>query len=274
MPVNVRIVQGLQEAAEILAADRGAQLLGGGTLLVRAINEGVMTEGTLLRAVDPALLAVNAGGARVELGAGVTMAMVLANRDLSYLHAPARGIGGPAVRTTATIGGNLFAATPYGDFTTALLALDAVVTLHAGFGGAREIPLEEMLTNRARGGVGLVVSVGFNRPVGADAFRFLKVARVRPKGVSVLSIAAHLPQNAGRISGARIAYGAMGPTPLRAKAVERVLEGQSLDAATIAAAKTAALDGTMPATDSIASEWYRREVLPVHLGRLLAGETS
>jgi CO/xanthine dehydrogenase FAD-binding subunit len=190
------------------------------------------------------------------------------------LHPAARGIGGPAVRTSATIGGNLFAETPYGDFTTALLALDAVVTLHTGFGGAREMPLEEMLANRARGGVGLVASVGFNRPPGADAFRFLKVARVRPKGVSVLSIAAHLPQNAGRISGARIAYGAMGPTPLRAKAVERVLEGRSLDAATIAAAKTAALEGTQPATDAIASEWYRREVLPVHLGRLLAGETS
>ena len=90
MPVNVRIVQGLQEAAEILASDRGAQLLGGGTLLVRDLNEGVMTEGTLLRAVDPVLLAINTGGARIELGAGVTMAMVLANRDLSYLHAPAR----------------------------------------------------------------------------------------------------------------------------------------------------------------------------------------
>ena len=78
MPVNVRIVQGLQEAAGILASDRGAQLLGGGTLLVRAINEGLMTEGTLLRALDPVLLAMNTGGARVELGAGVTMAMVLA----------------------------------------------------------------------------------------------------------------------------------------------------------------------------------------------------
>ena len=72
MPVNLRIVQGLQEAAEILASDRGAQLLGGGTLLVRAINEGTMTEGTLLRTVDPVLLAMNTGGARVELGAGVT----------------------------------------------------------------------------------------------------------------------------------------------------------------------------------------------------------
>ena len=159
MPVNVRIVQGLQEAAGILASDRGAQLLGGGTLRdARRSTKASMTDGTLLRALDPLLLAMNTGGARVELGAGVTMAMVLANRDLSFLHAAARGIGGPAVRTMATIGGNLFAATPYGDFTTALLALDAVVTLHAGFGGARVMPLEELLANRARGGVGLVAS--------------------------------------------------------------------------------------------------------------------
>ena len=68
MPVNVRIVQGLQEAAGILASDRGAQLLGGGTLLVRAINEGTMTEGTLLRTLDPVLLAMNTGG-RIPPGA-------------------------------------------------------------------------------------------------------------------------------------------------------------------------------------------------------------
>jgi CO/xanthine dehydrogenase FAD-binding subunit len=45
-----------------------------------------------------------------------------------------------------------------------------------------------------------------------------------------------------------------------------------LDAATIEAARQAAGEGTRPATDAIASEWYRREVLPVHLGRMLAGE--
>ena len=57
------------------------------------------------------------------------------------------------------------------------------------------------------------------------AFGFLKVSRVKPKGVSVLSIAAYLPRDGGRIRGARVAYGAMGPTPLRAQGVERVLEG-------------------------------------------------
>jgi xanthine dehydrogenase small subunit len=54
--------------------------------------------------------------------------------------------------------------------------------------------------------------------------------------------------------------------------VERALEGRSLDATTIAAARSAALDGVQPVTDAIASDWYRREVLPVHLARLLGDD--
>ena len=74
--------------------------------------------------------------------------------------------------------------------------------------------------------------------------------------------------------GARVAYGGMAPTPVRAVAVERALEGQSLDARGITAALAVATEGCAPATDAIASDWYRREVAPVHLRRVLLGETG
>jgi xanthine dehydrogenase small subunit len=278
MPVDVRSCATMAEAAGILSGDRTARLIGGGTIVMRDVNEGRMTDGLIVRITDPAFRQVNASGPRVELGAGVTMAAVLASRDLAFLHAPARAIGGPAVRTMASVGGNLFAETPYGDFTVALLALDAVVNVQSGYGGARAMPLEEFLAARARGGMGLVISVSFQKPASTDAFRFRKVSRVKPKGISVMSIAAHLP-GGGRISGARVAYGAMAATPIRAKGVERALEGKAmvglvLEAAGIAAAKLAAAEGVSPATDAIASEWYRREVLPVHLGRLLMNEAG
>jgi xanthine dehydrogenase small subunit len=89
----------------------------------------------------------------------------------------------------------------------------------------------------------------------------------------VLSIAAHLPMNGGRIAGARVAYGAMAPTPMRAKSVERALEGRSLDEAGISSAIAAAAEGTSPGSDAIASAWYRREMVAVHLRRLLLGTT-
>ncbi|MDP3415503.1 xanthine dehydrogenase family protein subunit M, partial [Falsiroseomonas sp.] len=172
-------------------------------------------------------------------------------------------VGGPQVRNMATVGGNLFAAHPYGDFTAALLALGARVV--AVGQGAR--PLEDLLRDRGR--AALIASIEVPRPRNPADFAFAKVSRIKPKGVSVLSIAVHLPREGGRIRGARVAFGAMGPTPLRAAAVERVLEGQALDAATIARAAQVASEGLDPPTDAIASAWYRREVAGVHLRRLL-----
>jgi CO/xanthine dehydrogenase FAD-binding subunit len=118
----------------------------------------------------------------------------------------------------------------------------------------------------------LVLSVSCQRPASAEAFRYRKIARVRPKGGSLVTLAAHLPTSGGRAVGARVALGAMAATPVRAKAVERALEGRPLDPANIVAAVSAAAEGTSPADDSFASAWYRREVVGIHLRRLLTGQ--
>jgi xanthine dehydrogenase small subunit len=273
MPVTVRTFASLGEAASALGSEREARFFGGGTLLMRAINEGNPPFRTVVRTIDPRLKEIRTAGQRIAIGAGVTMAEILRSRELGFLHPIARTVGGPAVRSAATVGGNLFAETPYGDLVVALLVLDAAVSVHGGY-SAREMPLHELLAQRERGAPGVVEQVTFERPAQAAAFRFRKVSRVRPKGISVLSIAAHLPTSGGRIQGARIAYGAMAPTPIRAPAVERALEGRSLDREGIAQALAAAADDCAPADDALASAWYRREVLPVHLRRLLLGEAG
>jgi CO/xanthine dehydrogenase FAD-binding subunit len=165
----------------------------------------------------------------------------------------------------ATVGGNLFAPAPYGDFAVALLALAAAVGTADG-----EIPIEDFLAGRDASRA-IVTSVSFALPE-AGSFRFLKVSRVKPKGVSVLSIAAVLEQAGdGAVSSARIALGCMADRPMRAKAAEKALIGKRLDQDGIAAALAMAGEGIAPITDPIASAWYRTEVLPVHLGRLLLG---
>jgi xanthine dehydrogenase small subunit len=273
MALTVKTFGSMNEAAAALASDRAARFISGGTLLMRAINEGDTTIGTLVRSTDAGYRQIRVEGSRIDIGAGARMVDILANRDLAFLHPAARIVGGPAVRAMATVGGNLFAAAPYGDLATALLALDAIVTVQGAYGGAQQVPLEQFLQSRDRTS-GLVTAVTVPRPSGPDAFRFRKVSRVKPKGVSVLSIAALLPVSGGRLSNARVVYGAMAPTPIRVRAVERALEGRSLDAAGIAPALAVAAEGTNPTTDALASAWYRREVLPVHLRRLLLGETG
>jgi len=271
MPVTVKTFATSGEAAASLSSDRAARFLGGGTLVMRALNEGDVSISTLVRATDQALTRLDAGGARVVLGAGVTFARILAERDLAFLHPVARSIGGPAVRNMGTVGGNLFARTPYGDFAVALLALDATITLQGNI-GTHDMGIEEFLRSRDRQGGLLALSVSCRKPASAGEFRYRKVARVRPKGGSVITLAAHLPISSGRIAGARIALGSMAPDPIRARAAERALEGRPLDAATISAAADAVAEGTTPVDNALASAWYRREIVGVHLRRALSGQ--
>ena len=144
MPVTVKTFATSGETAAALSSDRSARYLGGGTLVMRALNEGDVSISTIVRASDQALMRIDASGSRVTIGAGVTFARVLSQSDLAFLHAPARSIGGPAVRNMGTVGGNLFAQNPYGDFTVALLALDATIAVQGGL-GTREVPIEEFL---------------------------------------------------------------------------------------------------------------------------------
>ncbi|SDA88606.1 FAD binding domain-containing protein [Mesorhizobium qingshengii] len=249
--------------ANVALKAQGTCYFGGGTLVVRAANEGDISVSGLIRSTDPALSAIEVTGGKVRIGASVTMAAIARHPDLGTLARAARAVGGPAIRNMATVGGNLFAPAPYGDFAVALLALGATVSTDDG-----ETPIETFLANRD-GSRAIVTSVGFTVPKAGD-FRFLKVSRVKPKGISVLSIAAMLEQAGdGTVSSARIALGCMADRPIRAKAAEKALLGRRLDQDGIAPALAAAGEGTSPITDPIASAWYRAEVLPVHLRRLL-----
>ncbi len=143
--------------------------------------------------------------------------------------------------------------------------------MHGGF-GARDVPIEEFLQSRERQSGTLVLSVSCQRPASLEAFRYRKITRIRPNGGSVMTLAAHLPISSGRVLGARLALGSMAPMPIRARAAERALEGRPLDASTIPAAASAITDGISPADDALGSAWYRREIIGVHLRRLLSGQ--
>jgi CO/xanthine dehydrogenase FAD-binding subunit len=268
MSLALQTFSTVTEASAALKA-AGARYLGGGTFLVRDANEGDVSFSTFVRSTDPSLSAIAMSGSEVRIGASATMAAVARHHDLGFLAKVANAIGAPAIRNMATVGGNLFAESPYGDFTVALLALDARVSVaEAGTPGV-ELPLGVFLAERDSFHAGkIVTAVTFEIPE-KDEFRFLKVSRVKPRGVAVVSIAAVLREDLNGISSARIAFGCMADRPVRGKAVETALAGRKRTKEGIEPALAVALEGMSPITDAIASGWYRGEVLPVHLGRLL-----
>lgn len=259
MPLALKTYPTLAEAGAAMK-DAGARYLGGGTLVVRAANEGDISLSTFVRSTDPTLSTITVEGGKAMIGASVTMSAISGHPGLSAISKAAKAVGGPAIRNMASVGGNLFAQSPYGDFAVALLALDAAVHTTAG-----DLGIEEFLAGRDGK---VVASVSFAVP-SAEKFRFLKVTRVKPKGVSVLSIAAVIDMDGGTVKSARVALGCMADRPIRAKAAEKALVGATLSEGGVAKAVAAVREGTSPITDAIASAWYRAEVLPVHFRRLL-----
>lgn len=268
MTIAVQSFAHIEEAERALGATAGACVLGGGTIVMRDVNAAKPGLTTLIRVIDPTLRQIRNEGGRVVMGATATMADVIASPDLAFLAPVARSVGGPAVRNMATVAGNLFAEPPYGDFATALLAIGASVNL----AGRTQAPvaIDDFLRDRERHRSRIVESVTVERPTDPNAFRWLKVSRIKPKGVAVMSLAAYLPRNGAP----RIAYGNMGAQPVRAEAVERALGRDSLTEQGIQSALAVATEGLNPPTDGLASEWYRREVAPIHLRRLLLGTTG
>ena len=264
MAVLVETYSSLEEASRAVQAGRDTRILGGGTMLMAAVNAGNVGFDRIVRITDPALQQITNEGGSVRIGAGVTMSQIIASNETDFLASAARAVGSPAIRNMGTVGGNLFARPPYGDFTVALLALDAGIHFAGQSGGAMRI--DDFLRDRNKNRGRIVAAISVPRPASRAAFRFAKVSRVKPKGAAVLSIAANLAQS-GR--GVRVAFGNMGPTPLRSTGAERALEGRAIDQASIEQAAASALDGLQPQTDALASEWYRREIAPVHLRRLL-----
>ncbi|MFN7538365.1 MAG: FAD binding domain-containing protein [bacterium] len=260
MAVTIEKHATVGDAQRALGGD--AVYLGGGTILMREINAGLV-QGRIIRSTDPVLKQIRQSGDGFEIGAGVTMSALARHSELAFLHPVVRAIGGPQIRNMATIGGNLFAEPPYGDLAAALLALGARLVM----AGGQARPIEEFFRDRKR--AGLITAIQLPRPRDNKSFAFHKVSRVKPKGVSVMSFSALLPRDAGRFRGVRIACIGLGPGPLRAFSAERALEGQVLDAASITRAAQLVTDGLEPPTDALASSWYRREVAGVHLTRLL-----
>jgi CO/xanthine dehydrogenase FAD-binding subunit len=265
------IPRSIDEAVGLLG-QHGTDLvvIGGGTIIMGMINDGLVFPAKAMSLARAGMDGVRDADDMIELGAATTIAR-LAQLDRLPMLAQAAGMfGAPAVRNMATVGGNLFAAPPAGDIAVPLLALDALVEL-AGPHGRRRLPLDQFFTGlgrTVRAADELVAAVHIPRADGQTAY--LRYGRRQANTPSVIAVGARVVAAAdGTVADARIALGAAGPHPLRARQAEAALIGRPLDAPSIVAAAEAAEAECDPLTDALASSWYRRRMVGVYVRRAL-----
>jgi CO/xanthine dehydrogenase FAD-binding subunit len=259
---------GTPSAAVAALAQPGTLLVAGGTLAMRAVNEGRAFPATIVSLRDPVFQGVRQEGHTVRIGAATPVAD-LARPELAFLADVLRAFGSPTLRNMATVGGNLFARQPYGDLGVALLALDAKVVIE-GAAGPRTSPLSDFYA-RDLDPADVVVTVLFDLPQ-PSSWRWTKATRRALNAAAIVSVAGVIDiDTSGIVRAARIALGGVDRVPVRSTAAEAVLVGRKLDAENAVAAGHAAAAAHPFFADAHASSWYRQRVLPVHVRRALWG---
>ena len=214
------------------------------------------------------LSALEVRGNQVFVGASVPLNRIVTN-PLMYYHLTALVeacglIGGPQVRITATLGGNVAHALPAADGSIALLALGAQVEI-ASLEGHRKIPLEELFLAPGKSILDPQrdLLVGFylplRKPGQSSAFKRI----MRPQGVAlpILNIAVWLERQDSTIVDVRLSVGPAGPKPFRARKTESALKGQKFSNKAIDIAKQALLEEARFRTSpSRASAEYRKSL--------------
>lgn len=153
-------------------------------------------------------------------------------------------IGGIQIQGRATFGGNLCNASPSADSTPSLIAYGAVCNI-IGPDGKRSIPAEEFCVAPGKSALKtgeLLVSIQVpanKKNQGAHYQRFIPRNEMDIAVVGVGSWV-ELANRGKEFKQVRIALGAVGPTPIFARAAGEALVGQAVSDEAIAAAAEAA----------------------------------
>ncbi|HET9520908.1 MAG TPA: FAD binding domain-containing protein [Candidatus Limnocylindrales bacterium] len=246
-------------------------VMAGGTVAMPLINDGLSIPGLVMGLRYAGFDRLERIDGALRIGATTTLTRLLGESGIPMLQDAARSTANPTIRNMATVGGNLFTPPPGGDVAVALLALDASVTL-ASSRGERVLPLADFytgfLTNELAADE-LLVALDVPAPAANASTAYIKFGRKDANTPAVATVAVSLAWNGDRVADARIALGAAGPHPNRARAAERLVVGTALAPAIVSAAAVAAAEESEPFTDAIASDWYRRRMIGLHVARAL-----
>lgn len=265
----------LRETLKLLARyGKKATILAGGTDLVPKINSYELKPDVLVYIGGLGLDYMKEKGEKLLIGAATPMAKIAASklvaRKAGALAEAARQAGTAAVRTAATIGGNLANASPAADLATPLLAMDAELLL-MNSKGKRVVALKDFFKGPGKTVLKpgeLITEVSVPVPKGKTVF--LKLGRRKAMTLSVVNTAVGLQMEGKKCKEARIVVGSVAPTPLRCTRAEGLLKGKEVDRTLITQCATEAVAASKPVDDQRATAWYRKQAGTVLVARALA----
>jgi xanthine dehydrogenase small subunit len=255
----------LDDALMLRAAHPEARLVSGGTDLVVELNQrrsrhahwiGLDAVAELREhAESDDGFALGAGMSLVEVGRFLDRRVPLVDELLPLF-------ASLPLRARATLGGNLVTASPVGDGAPVLLALDAELEL-ASVRGRRRLPLAAFFTGYRKTALEpdeLVLRIHVPRRQPGMA-RFYKVTKRPLDDISAVAAAFALTLEHGVVRAARLAFGGVAATPVRAESAEKLLLDQPFKPGLVKLVRDELARSFAPIDDQRASAAYRRALV-------------
>jgi aerobic carbon-monoxide dehydrogenase medium subunit len=263
-------------ALELLARYAGeAKILAGGQSLLPVLNFRLATPAALIDINRiPSLAYIREQAGQVRIGAMTRQRAIefspLVRDKLPLLTEATRWIAHLPIRTRGTIGGSLSHADPSAEDPMAITALEGELVVTGPKGQRVVKPADFFLSylTTSLGADELLTEIRI--PIMAPGAGFAVEEFARRKGdFAIVGITAIIERNGTRCTKARLATAGAGPTTIRLRAAEEILERDGLGDAAIDAASSKAAELVTPDSDLHASADYRRHLAGVLTGRAL-----
>lgn len=282
-PFTYQAPTSIREAIALLADEgRRARPLAGGTDLLVQLRRRLFDVDLLVDMKKiPELNVISFNPSTgLTLGAAVSCARICEHPQAST-HYPclvdaASVIGGTAIQERATVGGNLCNAAPSGDAIPAMIVLDAACTI-AGPAGMRTVPVCQFCaapgqTVLKTGEV--LVSIHFPPPAPRSGAHYIRFIPRHEMDIAVVGAGAWVALEGQHIVDARIALGAVAPTPLAADDAAAALIGCEPSEGVYTEAAQQAQDAACPINDVRGSIAQRRHLVGILVKRALRGAVA
>ncbi len=269
--------------AVVMLSDQGknACVLAGGTDLIVQLRENRRRTDLVVdvkRITELNELAYDAEKG-LTIGAAVPCYRIYGDAEIAAAYPglmdAAKLVGGTGIQGRASLGGNLCNASPAGDTIPPMIVLGGEAEI-AGPGGTRRVAVEDFCTAPGRTVLQdgeFLVSLHFPAPAANSGAFYRRFIPRNEMDIAVVGVGAAvvLSGDGSSFVSARIAVGAVAPTPLFVREAGEALAGEPVSDEAIQRAADIARDAARPISDMRGTAEYRKHLTSVLTRRVVEG---
>ena len=261
----------IDAATSLLAENINIKLLAGGTdVIVQMHSERIEPELIVDIKNIPELKQIAKTVDGFKFGAAISGKELMLNEEFNKVWPGimdgVRLIGSLQIRGRASVGGNLCNASPAADSVPPMIAAGAVANI-IGPKGNRDVPVEEIIvkpgqTSLSRGEIIVSFQLPNRPPKSGDAY--LRFTPRTEMDIAVVGVAINLTlDNEGICNSARLALGAVAPTPILDRNAAEILIGTKVDENALENLASAVQKSCSPINDKRGTIEFRENVVGV-----------